>query len=196
MAINLVLFALPTCFFQAISCFPGVSPLLQYIVLLVLSDRARVGCFSWYSPEMGAKQKGGSSKPKGNTTEEVEETLQAVVCGRNCLDNTGGRNTAVPNVEYIKIMKSCADFFFSGKVLADTFETRFEPFTLEKPRVCTHHPGAKYVLPREVQELIHSHDCSVFYHWLIPLSLNILSSSWPMRALRMFFYTAALIQIN
>jgi len=48
---------------------------------------------------MGAKQK-GSSKPKGNQAEEVEETLQAVV-------------------------------------LADTFETRFEPFTLDKPRVCT-----------------------------------------------------------
>lgn len=50
---------------------------------------------------MGAKQKGGSSgssKPKGNQTEEVEETLQAVV-------------------------------------LADTFETRFEPFTLDRPRV-------------------------------------------------------------
>lgn len=48
---------------------------------------------------MGAKQKGGGSKPKGNTTEEVEETLQAVV-------------------------------------LADTFEARFEPFTLDTPRVC------------------------------------------------------------
>lgn len=47
---------------------------------------------------MGAKQKAGSSKPKGNQTEEVEETLQAVV-------------------------------------LADTFETRFEPFTLDRPRV-------------------------------------------------------------
>jgi translation initiation factor eIF-2B subunit epsilon len=47
---------------------------------------------------MGAKQKGGGSKPK-NTAEEVEETLQAVV-------------------------------------LADTFETRFEPFTRDKPRVC------------------------------------------------------------
>jgi hypothetical protein len=50
-------------------------------------------------PAMGAKQK-GSSKPKGNQAEEVEETLQAVV-------------------------------------LADTFETRFEPFTLDQPRVCT-----------------------------------------------------------
>ncbi|PKY07353.1 putative translation initiation factor eif-2b epsilon subunit [Aspergillus campestris IBT 28561] len=39
----------------------------------------------------------GSSKPRGNATEEVEETLQAVV-------------------------------------LADTFETRFEPFTLDQPR--------------------------------------------------------------
>ena len=29
---------------------------------------------------MGPKQKGGSSKAKGNTAEEVEETLQAVVC--------------------------------------------------------------------------------------------------------------------
>lgn len=48
---------------------------------------------------MGAKQKGGGSKPKGNQAEEVEETLQAVV-------------------------------------LADTFETRFEPFTLDRPRVC------------------------------------------------------------
>lgn len=48
---------------------------------------------------MGAKQKGGGPKPKGNTAEEVEETLQAVV-------------------------------------LADTFEARFEPFTLDKPRVC------------------------------------------------------------
>lgn len=47
---------------------------------------------------MGAKQKGGGSKPK-NQAEEVEETLQAVV-------------------------------------LADTFETRFEPFTRDKPRVC------------------------------------------------------------
>lgn len=47
---------------------------------------------------MGAKQKGGGSKPK-NTAEEVEDTLQAVV-------------------------------------LADTFETRFEPFTRDKPRVC------------------------------------------------------------
>ena len=47
---------------------------------------------------MGAKQKGGGSKPK-NTAEEVEDTLQAVV-------------------------------------LADTFETRFEPFTRNKPRVC------------------------------------------------------------
>lgn len=47
---------------------------------------------------MGAKQKGGSSKPRGNQAEEVEETLQAVV-------------------------------------LADTFETRFEPFTLDRPRV-------------------------------------------------------------
>jgi hypothetical protein len=47
---------------------------------------------------MGAKQKGGGSKPK-NTAEEVEETLQAVV-------------------------------------LADTFETRFEPFTRDRPRVC------------------------------------------------------------
>lgn len=46
---------------------------------------------------MGAKQKGGGSKPK-NTAEEVEDTLQAVV-------------------------------------LADTFETRFEPFTRDKPRV-------------------------------------------------------------
>jgi translation initiation factor eIF-2B subunit epsilon len=51
---------------------------------------------------MGPKQKGGGggNKQKGNTTEEVEETLQAVV-------------------------------------FADTFETRFEPFTLEKPRVCS-----------------------------------------------------------
>lgn len=50
---------------------------------------------------MGPKQKGGGggNKQKGNTAEEVEETLQAVV-------------------------------------FADTFETRFEPFTLEKPRVC------------------------------------------------------------
>lgn len=50
---------------------------------------------------MGPKQKGGGggNKQKGNATEEVEETLQAVV-------------------------------------FADTFETRFEPFTLEKPRVC------------------------------------------------------------
>ena len=51
---------------------------------------------------MGPKQKGGGggggNKQKGNATEEVEETLQAVV-------------------------------------FADTFETRFEPFTLEKPRV-------------------------------------------------------------
>jgi hypothetical protein len=47
---------------------------------------------------MGAKQKGGGSKPK-NQADEVEETLQAVV-------------------------------------LADTFETRFEPFTRDKPRVC------------------------------------------------------------
>ncbi|KAJ6171721.1 hypothetical protein N7470_000788 [Penicillium chermesinum] len=46
---------------------------------------------------MGAKQKGGGAKPKSNATEEVEETLQAVV-------------------------------------LADTFEARFEPFTLDKPR--------------------------------------------------------------
>ncbi|KAL3491597.1 nucleotide-diphospho-sugar transferase [Aspergillus germanicus] len=44
-----------------------------------------------------APKKGGSAKPRGNATEEVEETLQAVV-------------------------------------LADTFETRFEPFTLDKPR--------------------------------------------------------------
>lgn len=29
---------------------------------------------------MGAKQKGGGAKPKGNAAEEVEETLQAVVC--------------------------------------------------------------------------------------------------------------------
>ena len=29
---------------------------------------------------MGPKQKGGGAKPKQNTTEEVEETLQAVVC--------------------------------------------------------------------------------------------------------------------
>ena len=29
---------------------------------------------------MGAKQKGGASKSRGNATEEVEETLQAVVC--------------------------------------------------------------------------------------------------------------------
>ncbi|KAJ5949446.1 translation initiation factor eIF-2B subunit epsilon [Penicillium verhagenii] len=49
------------------------------------------------SPAMGAKQKGGGAKPKGNTADEVEDTLQAVV-------------------------------------LADTFEPRFEPFTLEKPR--------------------------------------------------------------
>ncbi|KAH8701711.1 putative translation initiation factor eif-2b epsilon subunit [Talaromyces proteolyticus] len=51
---------------------------------------------------MGPKQKGGgaggaSGKQKGNTAEEVEEVLQAVV-------------------------------------LADTFETRFEPFSLERPR--------------------------------------------------------------
>lgn len=46
---------------------------------------------------MAPKQKGGA-KPKGNTQEEMEETLQAVV-------------------------------------LADTFETRFEPFTNEVPRV-------------------------------------------------------------
>lgn len=58
---------------------------------------------------MGPKQKGGSggggsggggggNKQKGNATEEVEETLQAVV-------------------------------------FADTFETRFDPLTIEKPRV-------------------------------------------------------------
>ncbi|KAL4774168.1 nucleotide-diphospho-sugar transferase [Aspergillus nidulans var. acristatus] len=46
---------------------------------------------------MAPKKGGGSNKPRGNATEEVEETLQAVV-------------------------------------LADTFETRFEPFTLDKPR--------------------------------------------------------------
>ncbi|KAF4203937.1 hypothetical protein CNMCM8927_008084 [Aspergillus lentulus] len=47
---------------------------------------------------MGPKKGGGGqAKQRGNATEEVEETLQAVV-------------------------------------LADTFETRFEPFTLEKPR--------------------------------------------------------------
>jgi translation initiation factor eIF-2B subunit epsilon len=47
---------------------------------------------------MGPKKGGAAAKQKGNATEEVEETLQAVV-------------------------------------LADTFETRFEPFTLDKPRV-------------------------------------------------------------
>ncbi|KAL5361351.1 nucleotide-diphospho-sugar transferase [Aspergillus floccosus] len=46
---------------------------------------------------MGPKKGGAAAKQKGNATEEVEETLQAVV-------------------------------------LADTFETRFEPFTLDKPR--------------------------------------------------------------
>ncbi|CAI7607236.1 unnamed protein product [Penicillium pancosmium] len=51
---------------------------------------------------MGPKQKGGGSKSRGNATEEVEETLQAV--------------------------------FLVEQVLADTFETRFEPFTLDKPR--------------------------------------------------------------
>lgn len=59
-------------------------------------------------PAMGAKQKGGSSKPKGNQAEEVEETLQAVV-------------------------------------LADTFETRFEPFTLDRPRVRCVKRGARLV---------------------------------------------------
>ncbi|KAL2828989.1 nucleotide-diphospho-sugar transferase [Aspergillus cavernicola] len=44
-----------------------------------------------------APKKGGANKSRANATEEVEETLQAVV-------------------------------------LADTFETRFEPFTLDKPR--------------------------------------------------------------
>ncbi|KAL2865558.1 translation initiation factor eIF2B catalytic subunit epsilon [Aspergillus lucknowensis] len=44
-----------------------------------------------------APKKGGSNKSRGSATEDVEETLQAVV-------------------------------------LADTFETRFEPFTLDKPR--------------------------------------------------------------
>lgn len=29
---------------------------------------------------MGPKQKGGGSKQRGNAAEEVEETLQAVVC--------------------------------------------------------------------------------------------------------------------
>ncbi|KAL5333042.1 nucleotide-diphospho-sugar transferase [Aspergillus crustosus] len=46
---------------------------------------------------MAPKKGGGSNKPRGHATEEVEETLQAVV-------------------------------------LADTFETRFEPFTLDRPR--------------------------------------------------------------
>ncbi|KAL4874517.1 nucleotide-diphospho-sugar transferase [Aspergillus karnatakaensis] len=46
---------------------------------------------------MAPKKGGSSNKPRGNATEEVEETLQAVV-------------------------------------LADTFETRFEPFTLDRPR--------------------------------------------------------------
>lgn len=46
---------------------------------------------------MGPKKGGSASKQRGNATEEVEETLQAVV-------------------------------------LADTFETRFEPFTLDTPR--------------------------------------------------------------
>ncbi|PTU18157.1 hypothetical protein P175DRAFT_0560057 [Aspergillus ochraceoroseus IBT 24754] len=46
---------------------------------------------------MAPKKGGTANKSRGNATEEVEETLQAVV-------------------------------------LADTFETRFEPFTLDKPR--------------------------------------------------------------
>jgi hypothetical protein len=33
---------------------------------------------------MGPKQKGGGSKQRGNAAEEVEDTLQAVVCLLSC----------------------------------------------------------------------------------------------------------------
>lgn len=97
---------------------------------------------------MGAKQK-GSSKPKGNQAEEVEETLQAVV-------------------------------------LADTFETRFEPFTLDKPRVCT-----RRKVTEGLQVLTGFNHDSVFFPWPTPPSSNIPSSFWPMQVSRRFSSTEA-----
>jgi hypothetical protein len=48
----------------------------QYVENLLLTTRS----FSTDTPQKMAPKKGGSAKPRGNATEEVEETLQAVVC--------------------------------------------------------------------------------------------------------------------
>jgi hypothetical protein len=108
---------------------------------------------------MGAKQKGGGSKPK-NQADEVEETLQAVV-------------------------------------LADTFETRFEPFTRDRPRVCVMRRSSLKRIYTMNTELIGScYENSVYYLSPIPLSSNTPSSSSRTQASKRSFYMQALTQIN
>ncbi len=99
---------------------------------------------------------GGKGGPKGkkgaaggkHAEDEREETLQAVV------------RTASLNMIYQEML-------IFAQVLADSFETRFNPFTLETPRVSR----AIRVPEREAD----SRD-SVYSPWPIPLSSNIHSN--------------------
>jgi len=65
-----------------------------------------------------APKKKAAQADKGRVEEEVEEPLQAVVC----------------SLSYT--VQAYADTH-KAQILADSFETRFSPFTLERPRVRT-----------------------------------------------------------
>lgn len=75
---------------------------------------ARGGVGGGKAPPKGKKAQGGGKKVE----DDREETLQAVVCALT--PQMTWRNTN------------------ASQILADSFETRFNPFTLEVPRVRSH----------------------------------------------------------
>jgi translation initiation factor eIF-2B subunit epsilon len=75
---------------------------------------ARGGTGGGKAPPKGKKAQGGGKKVE----DDREETLQAVVCTLTPLMTWSNTN--------------------ASQILADSFETRFNPFTLEVPRVRSH----------------------------------------------------------
>lgn len=86
-------------------------------------------------------------------------------------------------------------------VLADTFETRFEPFTRDKPRVCAScvlSPAhiCRHNASRKIELTSTCNQNSVYSLSPIPLLSNTPSSSLPTRAWKRSSSTQVLIQIN
>ncbi len=77
------------------------------------------------APKSKGKAPAGKGKQvtaKKGGEDEREETLQAVV----------------RKIKHVQSICPTARLLMVSQVLADSFETRFNPFALEKPRVCLH----------------------------------------------------------